>query len=179
MSIGGLTIAVGMMTAALIAKPLAVRLGKAELSTVASIASAVICLLIWLLQPSVYVYMALTALQWLCMGITCAVFWAMICDVIDHAELNNGIREDGSIYGLCASLGSLGQAIALGRCILLLKKENVLTFAQSVKDGVFTVASVIPAVCMLLLAQVLWFLYPLRKNVAAENSQLWKKKHRR
>lgn len=182
-SLGALAAAIAMILAAIVAKPFAVHLGKAEVGALSSFSGAVVCVLIWLLKPSVYVYMVLSTLLWLYVGMFSAVCWAMICDVIDHAELNSGIREDGCIYGICAFAGKLGQAIAIGLCGLLISfagyQDNSLLQAQSVKDGIFAISCILPAVCMFLLAIVLRFWYPLRKAAAEENSQLLKRKRRR
>lgn len=38
------------------------------------------------------------------------VIWAMITDVIDDAEVKNGVREDGTIYSVYSFARKIGQA---------------------------------------------------------------------
>lgn len=42
------------------------------------------------------------------------VIWAMITDVIDDAEVKNGVREDGTIYSVYSFARKIGQALSSG-----------------------------------------------------------------
>ena len=108
------------------------------------------------------------------------VSWALITDVIDDSELRNGVREDGTIYALYSFARKLGQAVAAGLSGWLLTAigynakalEQGVSQTQSVKDGIFSISTLVPALGFLLLALVLWTWYPLHKkqvdaNVAA------------
>lgn len=184
-SVGSMVMMVGMFVAAAVAKPLTNKFGKAEVCTVSSIAGAVICLVTWLLRPSVYVYMALMAFFWLFLGIFSMVSWALITDVIDYSEIKNGRREDGSVYAMYSFARKCGQALASGISGWLLTAigYNELAISQgvaqteSVKNGIFTIANVVPAVGLLALAAVLWFWYPLHKKQVDENVAVLKAKH--
>ena len=106
---------VGMVIAAAVAKPLAAKFGKAELSIVSNLFAGGICILLFFIRPSnVLVYIALQALCWLGLGVFSMVSWALITDVIDYSEIKNGIREDGSVYALYSFARKLGQALAAG-----------------------------------------------------------------
>ena len=113
------------------------------------------------------------------------VSWALITDVIDYAELKNGVREDGSVYALYSFARKLGQAAASGLSGLLLQvigyNNNAITEGvaqtQSVKDGIFNISTLVPAVGFAALALVLWFWYPLhKKQVDANVAELKKKR---
>ncbi|MBQ9992318.1 MAG: MFS transporter, partial [Firmicutes bacterium] len=86
-SVGSMVMMIGMVVAAAIAKPLVRKFGKAEVCAVTSVIGALVCVVTWLIQPSVYVYMAMMALFWLFLGVFSMVAWALITDVIDYSEL--------------------------------------------------------------------------------------------
>lgn len=179
---------VGMLAAGAAAKPMAARFGKAEVAVVSNAFAGLVCIATWLVKPAnVWVFIGLQGLCWLGLGIFSMVSWALITDVIDDAELKNGIREDGSIYALYSFARKLGQAVAAGLSGWLLTAigynskalEQGMTQTQSVKDGIFTISTLIPAVGFLLLAAVLWFWYPLRKRRVEANVAALKEKHGR
>ena len=184
-SVGSLTMIVGMGIAAAVAKPITTKFGKAEVSTICSVAGAIVCFTIWIIRPNVYGYMALTTLFWLFLGVFSMVNWALITDVIDYSELKNGIREDGSVYAMYSFARKLGQALASGLSGWLLTaisyNENALAqgVAQTdgVKNGIFTISTLVPAIGFVLLAAVLWFWYPLHKKQVDANIAALKKKH--
>ncbi len=184
-SLGSMVMLVGMIIAGAVAKPLVNKFGKAEISVVSSILGAILCVLIWVIKPSVTVYMALTALYWFFLGVFSMVSWALITDVIDYSEIKNGVREDGSVYALYSFARKLGQALAAGMAGWLLSgigyNENALAqgVAQSdaVKSGIFTIGNLVPALGLVLLAIVLWFWYPLHKKQVDANVAILKEKH--
>jgi len=177
---------VGMLIAGGVAKPLAGRFGKAEVAVVSNAFAGLVCIATWLIKPqNVWVFIGLQGLCWLGLGIFSMVSWALITDVIDDAELRNGVREDGSIYAMYSFARKLGQAVAAGLSGWLLTAigynskalEQGISQTQSVKDGIFTISTLIPAVGFLLLAAVLWFWYPLHKRRVEENVAALKEKH--
>ena len=179
---------VSMLIAAAIAKPLTARFGKAEVSVVSCLFAVVICLITFVLRPAnMWVYVGLQALNWLGLGIFSMVCWALITDVIDYSELKNGVREDGSVYAMYSFARKLGQAAAAGLAGLLLEligyNENALAQGigqtQAVKDGIFNISTLVPALGFLLLALVLWFWYPLHKKQVDANVAALKEKHGR
>lgn len=171
----------GMLVAGAVAKPLSRRFGKAEVSAASNLFAGVVCVLTWVIRPeNVWVFIALQGLCWLGLGIFSMVSWALITDVIDDSELRNGVREDGTIYALYSFARKLGQAVAAGLSGWLLTAigynakalEQGVSQTQSVKDGIFSISTLVPALGFLLLALVLWTWYPLHKkqvdaNVAA------------
>ena len=176
----------GMLIAGATAKPLAAKFGKAEVSVAANLFAAGVCVVTFFLRPAnVWVYCGLQTLNWIGLGIFSMVSWALITDVIDYAELKNGVREDGSVYALYSFARKLGQAAASGLSGLLLQvigyNNNAITEGvaqtQSVKDGIFNISTLVPAVGFAALALVLWFWYPLhKKQVDANVAELKKKR---
>lgn len=187
-SVSTLLMLAGMSVAAVIAKPLSSRYGKAEISAAANLFAAGVMLLIWLIRPGdVWVYCGLQTLCWLGLGVFSMVNWALITDVIDDAELRTGIREDGAVYALYSFARKLGQAVAAGLSGWLLTAigyssaaaSEGLAQTQSVLQGIFNIATLVPALGFALLAAVLWFWYPLRKVQVDSNVAALKQKHGR
>ncbi len=177
-SVSSMLMMVGMLVASVVAKPLASKFGKAEVSVVSTLFAGIVCVAMWIIKPaSVYVFMGLQCLCWLGLGIFSMVSWALITDVIDYSEIKNGIREDGSVYALYSFARKLGQALAAGMSGWLLTGigynekalEQGVSQTQAVKDGIFTISTLVPALGFVLLAVVLWFWYPLHKKQVDEN----------
>ena len=170
-----------MTVAALSAKPLAKRIGKAEVSIVSNLFAAAVCGILYLFRPqNVWVFVALQGLQWLGLGMFSMVSWALITDVIDASELKNGVREDGSVYALYSFSRKLGQAASAGLTGALLSTigySQATAFDPPVTEGIFDIATLVPGLGFALLALVLWFWYPLHKKQVDANVAALKEKH--
>lgn len=178
----------GMIVAAIFAKPLAKKFGKAEVSIVSNLFATAVMVLLFIIRPSnVWVYCGLQMLCWLGLGVFSMVSWALITDVIDYSELKNGIREDGSVYAMYSFARKLGQALAAGLSGWLLEAIGYnseaaaqgLKQTESVLTGIFNISTLIPAVGFGLLALVLWFWYPLHKKQVDANVKALAEKHGR
>ncbi len=177
---------VGMIAAAVFAKPLSKKFGKAEVSVVSNLFAAVVMVIIWVIRPeNVWIYCGLQMLCWLGLGVFSMVSWALITDVIDYSELKNGVREDGSVYAMYSFARKLGQALAAGLSGWLLEWIGYNSEAaaagqvqtESVLSGIFNISTLVPALGFGLLALVLWFWYPLHKKQVDNNVALLKEKH--
>ena len=173
----------GMIVAAVLAKPLAERFGKAEISVFSNALAALICIVLFFVRPqSVWVYVGVNVFSWLGLGVFAMVSWALITDVIDYSEIKNGIREDGSIYALYSFARKIGQAAAAGLTGLFLtiigyEKLEGIPLPDSVKNGIFDISTIVPAIGFILLSLVLWFWYPLHKKEVDKNVLILKEKH--
>ena len=178
----------GMVIAAIFAKPLATKFGKAEVSIVSNLFAGIVTVFLWIMKPeSVWVYIAMQMLAWLGLGVFSMVSWALITDVIDYSELKNGVREDGSVYALYSFARKLGQALAAGLSGWLLEwigydsvaASSGLGQTESVLNGIFSISTLVPALGFILLALVLWFWYPLHKKQVDANVAALAEKHGR
>lgn len=173
----------GMIIAAALARPLSERFGKAEISVFSNLTAAAICILLFFIRPqNVWVYVAVNIFSWLGLGVFAMVNWALITDVIDYSEIKNGVREDGSIYALYSFARKIGQAAAAGLSGLFLtiigyEKTPGVPLPNSIKEGIFNISTIIPAIGFILLSLVLWFWYPLNKQQVEENVRFLKEKH--
>ena len=177
---------VGMIVAAIVAKPLASKFGKAEVSVVSNFFAAGVMILLWVIRPeSVWVYCGLQMICWLGLGVFSMVSWALITDVIDYSEIKNGVREDGSVYALYSFARKLGQALAAGLSGWLLTGIGYSSQAAAagqvqtpeVLSGIFNISTLLPALGFVLLALVLWLWYPLHKKQVDANVAALKEKH--
>jgi len=172
---------VGTVIAALMAKRLAARFGKAEVSVASNLLAAAVCVLLYFLRPkNVWVYVALTGLNWIGLGVFAMVSWALITDVIDDSELRTGIREDGSVYALYSFARKLGQAASAGLTGALISAIGYTAetaFDENVVNALFDISTLIPALGFTALAMILWLWYPLHKRQVEENVAALKKKH--
>ena len=113
------------------------------------------------------------------LGVFNMISWALITDVIDYSEIKNGIREDGSVYALYSFARKLGQAGAAGLVGSLL---TAIGYSESaavevgVKEGLFNISTLVPAVGFAVLGVILWFWYPLHKKQVEENVEKLKEK---
>ena len=175
-SVSTVLMMLGMLLAASLAKPLAVRFGKAEVAAVSNLFAGLVSAATYLLRPaSVWVFVGLQMLGWLGLGLFSMVSWALITDVIDDSEVKRGIRADGSIYAMYSFARKLGQAAAAGVTGWLLTAIGYIPGAAGgqstqVLSGIFAIATLVPAVGFVLLAAVLWFWYPLHKRQVEENA---------
>jgi GPH family glycoside/pentoside/hexuronide:cation symporter len=172
----------GMIISAAVAKPLAKRFGKAEVSVASNLLAAAICILLFALRPkNVWIYVAVNFASWLGLGIFAMVSWALITDVIDDSEVKLGRREDGSIYALYSFSRKLGQAASAGLTGALLSAigySDEAAFDEGVLRGIYDISTLVPALGFILLALILWFLYPLKKRRVEENVRILEEKRK-
>lgn len=172
---------IGMIIAAVAAKPLANKFGKAEISIASSLFAGVVCVVLYFIRPeNVWVFIVFQSFAWLGLGMFQMVAWALITDVIDYSEIRNGIREDGSVYALYSFARKLGQAASAGlsgTLLSLVGYSQSTQFDKDVVNGIFDITTLVPAVGFILLGLILWFWYPLHKKQVDENVELLKQKH--
>lgn len=172
---------VGMLLAAALVKPIAKRIGKTEVSVISSLFAAAVNVVLFFIRPeNVWVYAGFQLLSWIGLGMFSMVTWALITDVIDYSELKNGKREDGTVYALYSFARKLGQAASAGLTGFLLEMAgySAATKAEpAVRQGIFDISVLVPALGFLLLAFVLWFWYPLHKKQVDENVKALQQKH--
>lgn len=151
------------------------RFGKKESTAVFSLGAAVIYGILFVLRvENKWVYLAVTVIGFLGINYFNMVVWALITDVIDDLEIRNDQRDDGTVYAVYSFARKVGQALAggVGGFALSLIGYDELADVQSVEvlDRLYGVVNVIPAIGFLLVAVMLWFVYPLSKNKVESNA---------
>ena len=166
-----LVMLVGMILSAALAKPLTERFGKAEVSAIASLLSGGVNLLLFFVRPqNVWVYVGFSFASWLGLGIFAMVSWALITDVIDYSEKKNGVREDATIYSLYSFARKLGQGAAAGISggLLTLIGYDGGIVNESIREGIFNISTLVPAIGFVILGLILLLWYPLNRGVVSD-----------
>ena len=165
---------VSLIIAAVIVK-IAAKFGKKEVCVVSMLFAGVIYFVVFTMRirnPWIFLVFNILAL----LGTTSfnMLTWANITDIIDYNEVLTGKRDDGAIYGLYSFSRKIGQALAggLGGFALSFIGYNSLAATQTtqVTDGIYTIATIFPAVCYIAVGLILIFAYPLSKKVVEENA---------
>lgn len=167
----------GSLVMLVVCAPLATKLsakyGKKELAIGSCLFGAVVYLICWVLKPeNPYTYVVFYVVANIGVGFFNMVIWAMITDVIDDAEVKNGVREDGTIYSVYSFERKLGQALSsgmIGALLSVIGYSAATAFNPEVVNGIFNMTCIIPAIGFVGIALVLMFLYPLSKNRVEAN----------
>ena len=96
----------------------------------------------------------------------------MITDVIDDAEVKNGVREDGTIYAVYSFARKIGQAVSsglTGGILTMIGYTTETAFDPVVTTKIFQASCIIPAAGLILVAVALFFIYPLDKKTVDAN----------
>lgn len=100
----------------------------------------------------------------------------MITDVIDDAEVKNGVREDGTIYSVYSFARKLGQALSsgmIGGLMTMIGYSDAVAADPAsypeILENIFNLSCVIPAIGLIAVALALLFIYPLTKNKVGAN----------
>lgn len=154
---------------------LADRIGKKELSVISCIFSSLIYLVCLLVKPSSpYVYVIFYTLANVGMGFFNTVIWAMITDVIDDAEVRNGVREDGTIYSVYSFARKIGQALSsglVGGLLTMIGYTQTTAFDPEVTASIFRMSCIVPMIGFAAVAAALIFIYPLNKSRVEANTR--------
>ena len=127
-----------------------------------------------------YVFVGMYTLAYIGIAIFALITWAMITDVIDDTEVQQGQRSDGTIYSVYSFARKLGQAASSGLSGLLL---TLIGYSQStaydtaVVNKIYDITCLAPAAGFILLAVSLKFLYPLNRKRVEENARILEQKH--
>lgn len=105
-------------------------------------------------------------------GLIC---WAMITDVIDDMEVQNGVREDGNVYSVYSFSRKMGQALgtgAAGWTLTVIGYTAKTQFDPNVTQGIYNGICLLPAIFFTLSLLALIFLYPLTRERVENNAKV-------
>ena len=161
------------------AVPLARKFGKKEVGIVAAVMGSVSYALLFFLHTSnMWLYVVLSIVGSLGFGLFNLIIWAFISDIIDDHEVRTGVREDGTVYAVCSFSRKIGQAIAsaLGGWSLawIGYVEGAAKQTDAVNDGIYNIATLVPAILYIIVGLVLAFVYTLDKKKVLENVEILK-----
>lgn len=149
--------------------PLVKRFGKKELASTGMLIAGSFYLILYLIPNiSLPVFLIINAMGLFGFAYFNLVIWAFVSDAIDYQEYLTGLREDGTVYSVYSFARKLGQALAGGLTGFTLAyigyTSGAATQTQEVKDGIYTIATLFPAITYFLVAILLIFFYPLNKE---------------
>lgn len=167
---------------------IASKIGKKELAIVSCIFATIVWIICLIVRPeNANVFVGFYAVSYIGIGAFNTIIWAMITDVIDDAEVKNGVREDGTIYSVYSFARKLGQALSSGMIGGLMTmigytdavSKNPLDYPE-ILSNIFNLSCIIPAIGLAAVALALLFLYPLGKSkVEANVAELAKRRNAR
>lgn len=156
------------------------RFGRKELAVASSIFGAVVFAAAYVMQiTNAWLFVIIYAISYIGIAVFNLICWAMITDVIDDTEVQTGERSDGTIYAVYSFARKLGQAASSGVTGVLLTAigyTQATAFDPEVTKGIYNLTCLVPAIGFVLLAVVLFFLYPLNKSRIESNARELEKK---
>lgn len=174
-SASNLVTTVVTLICALFTVQLSQKLGRKNLGILVSIFSAVVLIAAFFMRTaSPWVFVAFYGLASVGIGVYSLITWAMITDVIDDTEVQQGERSDGTIYSIYSFARKLGQAASTGLIGLLLEiigYSQATAYAPEVLRGIYNITCLAPAAGFILLAVALQFLYPLGRDRVEYNAK--------
>ena len=159
-----------------LAVPLARKFGKKELGIFAAISGSAAFLFLYIAKTTnMWLYVVVNIVGLLGFGLFNLIIWAFVSDVIDDQEVRTRTREDGTIYAVCSFARKMGQAIAsaLGGWSLAwigYAEGSVTGQAPEVLSGIYSIATLVPAILYIIVGVTLAVIYPLSKKKVAENT---------
>lgn len=176
---------VSLLICAPFAAKLAGKMGKKEMSVVGCLASVAVWVICLIMRPAnAFVFVVFYAVAYVGLSFFNYVIWAMITDVIDDAEVKNGVREDGTIYSVYSFARKLGQALSsglIGGLMTAIGYTNAVAANPGaypeILGNIFNLSCIIPAIGLTAVALALIFIYPLNKaRVDANVAELKKRR---
>lgn len=157
------------------------KVGKKELGVFGGLLSAGVLIVAYFLHTkNAWVFIGLYAVASIGIGFISLITYAMITDVIDDTEVQQGKRSDGTVYAVYSFARKMGQACSSGLSgglLSLIGYTNKTAFDENVVNGIYTISCLAPAVGFILFSLSLAFMYPLGKSRVEENVRVLAEKH--
>lgn len=160
---------------------IATGIGKKEAGAWGMLSSGIVYLALFFLRiKSIPVFIILFFVGTIGVGLFNMIVWAFITDIIDYQEVVTGKREDGTVYAIYSFARKVGQALAGGLGGFALTAIGYISDAPAqtaeVSERIYTVATLIPGVCYLIVFAVMQFWYPLSKAEVEKNGKILQEK---
>lgn len=157
--------------------------GKKEAGALGMLLAGVVYVLLFFLRVrSIPLYMALVFLGAVGVGLFNLIIWAFITDIIDHQEVETGKRKDGTVYAVYSFARKVGQALAGGLGGFVLTAIGYVSEApaqtEAVAERIYTVATLVPGICYLIVFFIMQFKYPLTRSEVEKNTEILQKKRK-
>lgn len=172
-----------MILCAPFATKVSAKFGKKEVCAGCMLVAACVFTVLWILKlKNPVVFISMTVISGIGLGMLNMLIWAFIGDVIDYQEIRTGERIDGTVYALYSFARKVGQALAGGiggftlTLIGYVSSTTGVEQTESVKVAIYNCSTLVPALCYLGIFLLLLFAYPLGKKQVEENVQILEKK---
>ena len=171
----------GMLLLAPFISRITTNYGKKEAGALGMLAAGIIYIVTFFLRiKSIPAFMLLLFFGMLGTGLFNMITWAFITDIIDYQEVATGKREDGTVYAVYSFARKLGQALAGGIGGFALTAIGYVSEAPAqtpqVADRIYSVATLVPGICYLLIFVIMQFWYPLSKKEVEKNAAALREK---
>ena len=158
--------------------------GKKEAGALGMLAAGIVYLALFFLRvKSIPVFMVFLFLGTVGVGLFNLIVWAFITDIIDYQEVTTGKREDGTVYAVYSFARKVGQALAGGLGGFVLTAIGYVSEAtvqtEAVSERIYTVATLIPGVCYLIVFLIMQFGYTLTRKEVEKNTAILQEKRRK
>ena len=155
--------------------------GKKEVGALGMLLAGIVYLILFFLRvKSIPVFMAFLFCGTIGVGLFNLIVWAFITDIIDYQEVATGKREDGTVYAVYSFARKVGQALAGGLGGFVLTAIGYVSEAVSqteiVSERIYTVATLVPGVCYLIVFLIMQFAYPLTRKEVEKNTAILREK---
>lgn len=124
--------------------------------------------LYFLVDVTIFQFLAISAVGMFGYAFFNLVIWAFVNDVSDYHELVSGLREDGTVYSIYSMARKIGQAIAGGVGGIAISAVGYDSTAKiqesSVLEGIYSLATLVPAIFYFVIVFILILFYPLNKK---------------
>lgn len=171
-----ISVATMLLTAPFMAR-LSTRFGKKEVGSAGMLLAGVVYVVLFFLRiKSIAAFLVLIFIGTVGIGLFNMIIWAFITDIIDYQEVVTGKREDGTVYAVYSFARKLGQALAGGLGGYALTAIGYISEAPvqtaEVSERIYTVSTLIPGVCYLVVFLIMQFWYPLNKQAVEKNTEI-------
>ncbi len=178
----GIVNTIAVLLVASFSTKLAKRFGKKEVASISVLFASLVYIILYIIKvQNVTLFMVLFFIATLGVSLFNVVIWAFITDVIDYQEVKTYKREDGTIYAVYSFARKFGQALAGGIGGFALTAigyvSEATTQTESVRESIYDISTIVPAMAYLGVALILIFAYPLSKKRVEENIAELKRRH--
>lgn len=162
---------------------IAANFGKKEAGALGMLLAGIVYLLLFFLRvKSIPVFMVFLFVGTVGVGLFNLIVWAFITDIIDYQEVATGKREDGTVYAVYSFARKVGQALAGGLGGFVLTAIGYISEAPSqtetVSERIYTVATLVPGICYLIVFLIMQFAYPLTRKEVEKNTAVLQEKRK-
>ena len=149
------------------------KFGKKELCAYGMAFAAIVSFILFFIKTSnPYVFLVFTFFSGLGQTFLVLEVWALVMDVIDYHEIRTHRREEGTAYAFVSFTRKLGQTLAgvgLNALLALINynseaSANGQALPEAVRDRLYNISTLVPAIALTLIAVILAFGYNLSKK---------------